>query len=99
MKHIILILITFIVVKSFSQRDIYYCSNFYKEALKVYNDPDTLMIIDNSTPYTLIDKKWHTNTGRSIVFIYKINDEWFSAYCMITVENDKWVWYQILLRI
>ncbi len=97
-KTLIGIIILFAVLKSFSQKEHYYCTNFFKETLKNYDYPDTLIIIDNPIAYTLFNKQLLSEIGRSIVYLFKTNGEWHSAYSMITYEKGKMLWYQTVKR-
>lgn len=94
----IFITILFSVNISFSQKEHCYCINFFKETLKNYDNPDTLIIIDNPIAYTLFNKQLLSEIGRNIIYLFKTNGEWHSAYSMITYENEKMLWYQTVNR-
>ena len=96
-KILIVTLILFAVIKSYSQKEHYYCLNFFKETLNNCNNPDTLIIIDNSIG--LLEKQSPTASDcRNIVYIFKQNGNWYSAYCFIRYEKDEMAWYQTLKR-
>ncbi len=97
-KTLIGIIILFAVLKSFSQKEHYYCTDFFKETLNNYENPDTLIIIDNPIAYTLFNKQLLSEIGRSIVYLFRTNGKWHSAYSMITYEKGKMLWCQTVKR-
>jgi len=94
MRKIILIFFILISLQLFGQRDLYTCNNLWKNALPYYENPDTLLIINNPTKHTKWKNQLLPKSGRTIVLIYKKNMIWYSAYIMLTYENEKPIWYQ-----
>ncbi len=96
MRKIFITLSFFIGIQLFGQEEIYYCENIWKEALLDYDIQDTLLVINNPTIYTKWENELLLGLGRTIVFIFKKESKWYSAYIMLTLENGKYVWYQSL---
>ncbi len=85
-------------ISLFAQRDMWSCTNLWEETFSFYNNPDTLLIIDNMKYPKEAKYIDHFNplSCRAIVLVYPQNGVWYSACIFLNQKKKKTKRYQTL---
>jgi len=99
MKKVLLYIILFCTSNLYSQDEFYKCKNFWKESFNLLGNPDTIFAaVDYTGNFSSAPKvrksKIEEKQGRLIVYVFKKNNEWYSAIAVITTKKYKHYWYQ-----